>query len=84
MREPKTRRFNYSLINQIKVMNLFDPQIMHMVLILPGLLGLSLFYDAVNKRKQEERLWWLSIISGILIIVTAIGLFVLFQRVYRF
>jgi Na+/melibiose symporter-like transporter len=65
-------------------MELADPQILNMIFVLPGLLGLSLFWDAMERRKKEERLWWLNIITGILVIVAAFILYLVSNRLYQF
>jgi hypothetical protein len=65
-------------------MGLSDPQILHMIFVLPGLLGLSLFWDALQRRKREEALWWLNIITGTLVIIAAVILYLVSKRLYQF
>lgn len=60
-------------------MELFDPTILHMVLILPGLLGLSLLYEGVFKRHEGEPGWKLSVVSGILVLGFVVILFFVFK-----
>jgi len=43
-----------------------------MVLILPSLFGLTLVGEGLNKILKEERQGWISIITGILFILTVI------------
>jgi len=52
--------------------SLSDPQFLYMVLILPSLFGLTLVGEGLNKILKEERQGWISIITGILFILTVI------------
>lgn len=61
-------------------MSYSDPQILHMVLILPSLLGLSLLYDGLYKYRGGERGWWLNLFSGLLVLVAVIVLFFIFNN----
>ena len=51
-------------------MSLSDPQFFYMVLILPSLFGLTLMGEGLNKILKEEKQGWVSIITGILFILT--------------
>ena len=52
-----------------------DPQFLYMVLILPSLFGLTLIGEGLNKIIKEEKQGWVSFLSGILFIATAILVF---------
>ena len=53
-------------------MSLSDPQFLYMVLVLPSLFGLTLVGEGLNKILKEERQGWISIITGILFILTVV------------
>lgn len=60
-------------------MELLDPTILHMILLLPSLLGLSLLYEGVYKRHEGEQGWLLSVVSGFLVLSFMMVLFIVFQ-----
>lgn len=60
-------------------MHILDPTILTMVLVLPSLLGLSLLYEGVYKRHEGEQGWLVSVVSGFLVLVFVMLLFIVFQ-----
>lgn len=45
-------------------MDLTDPQVMYMILILPGLFGFTLMGEGVYKLTQNRALGWFNILMG--------------------
>jgi len=61
-------------------MNTFDPTLLHMVLILPSLIGLSLLYEGMYKWRNHIQGWWLFVLSGLLVLVAVGFLYLVFRN----
>jgi len=61
-------------------MNIFDPTLLQMVLILPSLIGLSLLYEGMYKWRNHIQGWWLFVLSGLLALVAVGFLYLVFRN----
>ena len=61
-------------------MNIFDPTLLQMVLILPSLIGLSLLYEGMYKWRNHIQGWWLFVLSGLLVLVAVGFLYLVFRN----
>ena len=61
-------------------MNIFDPTLLQMVLILPSLIGLSLLYEGAYKWRNHIQGWWLFVLSGLLALVAVGFLYLVFRN----
>jgi high-affinity Fe2+/Pb2+ permease len=61
-------------------MNIFDPTLLQMVLILPSLIGLSLLYEGMYKWRNHIQGWWLFVLSGLLALVAVGFLYPIFRN----
>jgi len=61
-------------------MNIFDPTLLQMVLILPSLIGLSLLYEGMYKWRNHIQGWWLFVLYGLLALVAVGFLYPIFRN----
>ena len=61
-------------------MNSTDPQFLYMILILPGLFGLSLIGEGVIKIVKEEISGWISIMIGVVFIGLSVFAYFYFSQ----
>jgi hypothetical protein len=54
-----------------------DPQILYMVLILPGMFGLTLMGEGVYKLTQNRSVGWFNILMGMGFVGTVVGGFLI-------
>jgi hypothetical protein len=60
-------------------MNVNDPQILYMITIVPGLFGLTLIGEGINKLCREEKNGVVSIVFGFLFIGLVIFAYIFFS-----
>ncbi len=58
-----------------------DPQFLYMILILPGLFGLTLVGEGISKLLHEESGGWISVIFGIIFIAVVVFAFLFFKTI---
>lgn len=59
-------------------MSISDPQFFYMVLVLPGLFGVTLLGEGIAKIFHQENGAWMSVIFGIVFILVVIFAFLFF------
>ena len=62
-------------------MSTSDPQFLYMILVLPGLFGLTLVGDGINKVVHEEDRGYISIIFGAVFIGVVIFAYMFFSTI---